>query len=76
MKKRNLLLLAVVYWMAAFMVVGFAVLTVGDCGIAVPTDRAACVHDGNVREVWGFVIATVGFPTTLGWYVRRCRKSE
>jgi hypothetical protein len=72
-KKRNLLLLAIVYWLAALVAIGLAVVTAGDCGIAAPSGRAACTHGANVRETWGFVIAIIGFPITLAWYAMRCR---
>jgi|UPI0004766BE7 hypothetical protein len=73
MKKRNLVLLAVVYWMMAIVVVGVAVITAGDCGIAPLSDRVACVHDANLRRTFGFLIALTGFPIVLVWYAKRRR---
>jgi hypothetical protein len=73
-KKRNLLALTAIYWCAAIMLVGLAVVTAGDCGIAIDAaDRDGCFRVAEARRFYGLVGAVLGYPFALWWYVRKCR---
>jgi hypothetical protein len=75
-KKRNLLVLTAIYLLAGLMLVGLAVVTAGDCGIAIDaSDRDHCFRVAEARQFYGLIATVIGYPLTLCWYVRKCRKS-
>jgi hypothetical protein len=73
MKPRTLVAFTLLYALVAFLAVGVAMLTVGDC-IQGQAGIARCNHLAMERRHAGFLIAIGLYPLALVWLLWRKRR--